>query len=434
MNYKFLVTGDIHLGRRTVHPSEEITDPDLSVSRSWQKLVDLAIEHEVEALLLTGDVIDKENAWFEALHRLSTGLEKLNEHRIRVYAVAGNHDALVLPQLSEMRDRLENFNLLGRGQYWEVVRHICRDGREIEIAGWSFDKEHTKVNPMAELNQEPSTSPALALLHTDLDGPSDSYYAPTTSRDLADSGWPVWLLGHIHKPEQRQTQSPLILYPGSPHALHANETGSHGPWLLQVNTEGVISTDQIPLSPIRYDEIEISLDGLQDADDWRSRFLTRVEEQAGHGNHSVNYRVIDLVCTGDPDLFETIEKHFQEDSEREISRSPSLYIHRLINRTGLPPADLDHLAGKKDLIGILATLLKDFDHPENNESLRELIQQTRLLKEKVMRYETFKPVLDVTDEETAGPVDAEEKIEELLREAVNEWLTELRKQEIESQK
>ncbi len=433
MSYKFLVTGDIHLGRRTVHPSAEINDPQLSVSHSWQRLIETAIEHQVEAVLITGDLIDKENAWFEALHSLKSGLQQLDQNDIKVYAVAGNHDALVLSQLDEILAEIPCFSLLGKGRQWEQVQHQCRDGNRIEIAGWSFDKEHLQVNPVASGVPEPGGSLSITLLHTDLNGPPDSRYAPVSERELIDSGRPIWLLGHIHKLEVVREGSPFILYPGSPHSLHANETGMHGPWMMNIASDGRVHAEQIPLSPIRYEEIEISLDDLPE--DWKSEFLSRVMQQfKGDQSTPVQWNVIDVICTGDPTHFDAIDQYFQQDeTEREIGGSPSIYIRKFVNRTSLPPANLESMAERANLEGILARLLIQLDQPENSDALKELLQEAGQVRQKVLRHDVFKPIHDDQDEEASEPVTAEES-EELLKQAAREWLTELRKQSEEMQR
>src|SRR5690606_3846633 len=84
-----LCTDDLHLGR---HPS--CVPPDaryLSVEAVWHSTVDCAIEHRVDALVLTGDVADDSNQYFEAIGPLRSGIQRLVDAGIPVFAVAGNH-------------------------------------------------------------------------------------------------------------------------------------------------------------------------------------------------------------------------------------------------------------------------------------------------------------------------------------------------------
>lgn len=435
MPKSFLVSGDLHLGRRTVHSLNEGGESLLSVSDTWQAMVDLAVDREVEAVLLTGDLIDKENRFFEARHALITGIDKLQEHRIRVYAVAGNHDAGVLPEIADSLDQQKNFRLIGRGRKWESVTHQCRDGKNVEIAGWSFDREQVYENPLAALNFKPASSLAVAMLHCDLDASPDSPYAPVSMADLTHSRWPVWLLGHIHKPEVITEHNPLVMYPGSPHALHANEKGNHGPYLLQLHPDGSASAEQLPLSPIRYESVEINLDQFPDEADWKSGFLNRIHQAVKTEQYDrLAYRSLDVICTGDPQPFKQIEKYFSNESERQLGGRPAMQIRKLVDRTGLPKADLMALAGKPNLIGILAGLINELESNKLTPRSEELLKHVEGIKNKVYRHPTFQPLLDEEPEEdSAAPEGQEEDIEGLVLQAARDWLTELRKQEMEAQ-
>lgn len=433
MSYQFLVTGDLHLGRRTAPTPEQHQDAEFSVSDTWKAIVDSAIDHQVEAVLLTGDVVDKDNRFFEANHSLRSGITNLYQHGIKIYAVAGNHDAKVLPEIADSLEELSNFKLLGRGQQWELISHQCKDGAVIQLAGWSFEKEQVSENPLHQLEQKPETDPALCLLHADLDAASDSDYAPTTAHDLINSGWPVWLLGHIHKPEIIRDDQPFVMYPGSPHALHAKETGNHGPYLLTLDAIGTASARMLNLSPIRYEQVEVSLDDFPEDGDWRTEFLTRLQNALpGEKYDRLQFQSVDVSCTGNPEPFHAVTSYFSEVSERVIEGSPPLLIRKFINNTGLPAADLESLATRPDLIGILAGLLKELDSGELSVESEQLLKEADQLKDNVSRHSIFEVLKqgDNQDDETV-PDEKMEDTRMLLYNSVNDWLTELRKQEAE---
>src|SRR5699024_5329588 len=101
MAMKILVTGDIHLGRR----SGAIDSSSLhgSTRYIWEEIVNRAILYSVDVVVLTGDVVDRDNRYFEAIGPLQEGFEKLENAGIQVVAVAGNHDFDVLPELLDAR-------------------------------------------------------------------------------------------------------------------------------------------------------------------------------------------------------------------------------------------------------------------------------------------------------------------------------------------
>jgi len=61
MEINLLVTGDLHLGRHPGHVPEELDSRKFSPGAVWHRMVDEAIRRRVDAVLVTGDLIDREN-------------------------------------------------------------------------------------------------------------------------------------------------------------------------------------------------------------------------------------------------------------------------------------------------------------------------------------------------------------------------------------
>jgi len=177
------------------------------------------------------------------------GVEKLLEAGIPVFAVAGNHDYDALPRLA---DQIPDFHLIGRDGSWEVLEKELKNGSRIRIAGWSFQDQYYRENPLKGLEIERVQKvPTLGLLHCDLDA-SGSLYGPVTSRDLEAVPVDAWFLGHIHKPSPLSGPRP-IGYLGSLAGLDPGEPGPHGPWLATVNGPGDISIKHLPMASLRWE-------------------------------------------------------------------------------------------------------------------------------------------------------------------------------------
>jgi hypothetical protein len=149
MPLKLLAAADLHLGRRPSRLPSELTDRiaarELGPAGAWERLVDLAVDEKVDALLLAGDVVEAEDDFFEAYAELHRGVTRLAEAGVRVFAVAGNHDTRVLPYLS---DEVEAFELLGRGGEWESV-HLEANGEKATLWGWSFPSASVREDPVS---------------------------------------------------------------------------------------------------------------------------------------------------------------------------------------------------------------------------------------------------------------------------------------------
>jgi len=265
---KLLFVGDIHLGRRPRRLPVGLEDltgvgiGELTPAAAWRSSVRLAVELEVDAVVLAGDVVDDVENRFEAASQLQRGVEELSRAGIGVFAVAGNHDVEALPRVA---DQLPEFHLLGRRGDWESVRIEGRSGTPVDLWGWSFPRERVETSPLERmpLEREPSVA-CLGVLHCDLDA-GRSPYAPVARRDLEAAQADAWLLGHIHKPHALAGARP-IGYLGSLVGLDPGEPGPHGPWLVEVDGPGRVSATQVPLSPIRWESLAVEL-GEQGAAD-----------------------------------------------------------------------------------------------------------------------------------------------------------------------
>jgi len=271
---RLLFVGDIHLGRRPSRlPADlgrfALATSDLSPVAAWRTAVDRAIALEVDAVVLAGDVVNGLEDRFEAHAPLRAGVETLLRAGVPVYAVAGNHDVEALPRLAR---QIPEFKLVGAGGIWEAVRIPTRDGAALELLGWSFPSERVRTSPLESLQHEPSPGVAtLGVLHCDVDAGS-SPYAPVARSALRAVPVDAWLLGHIHRPDALDDAKP-IGYLGSLAGLDPGETGRRGPWLVEVDGPGRIRASQIPLSPIRYERVEVEIaasaseESIEDAED-----------------------------------------------------------------------------------------------------------------------------------------------------------------------
>jgi len=291
-----LAIGDIHLGTRCSGLPDDILswgiDPaDLTPAAALQLSVDFAIAQNVDAVLFAGDVVESTNARFEAIQPLEQNITRLLQAGIQVIAISGNHDVVALPRLAAL---IDGFDLLGAGGQWES-RAILKNQQPVaEIVGWSFGERFVRQSPLAQLLAAPlepisSTIPRIGLLHADLDA-SGGHYAPIRQVELDNTGYDAWLLGHIHKPSlQNSVESGDTApsgYLGSLVGLDPSETGLHGPWLIKVSGHGDLRLEQVPLAPLRWERLSVSVDGLENVEDVPDKLLAEAEKFVHQLNQS----------------------------------------------------------------------------------------------------------------------------------------------------
>lgn len=258
---RILFVGDMHLGKRPSRVPSGFPVSELGPRQAWQRVIQCAIDKDVQAVALAGDLVHRANSLFEAYGQLDQGLRRLRDAGIKVCAVAGNHDTDTLPQLAA---ELDNFELLGPRGTWSAMVLTTAGTPPVRVMGWSFPSRHHSTSPLATAPPPvESGTVTLGLLHCDLDA-RDSQYAPVSSQDLLQIGYDRWYLGHIHVPGPvPEDNTPFYL--GSVTGLNPKEQGAHGPVLVRVSHKGEISQERLPLAPLRWEEIKVDCQGLTEA-------------------------------------------------------------------------------------------------------------------------------------------------------------------------
>jgi len=433
MTTRLLAVGDIHLGRRPRRLPEAlasaISPHELSPAAGWRRAVDYALARRVDALLLAGDVVDRDDDFFESYGLLEQGIRRLAEAGIPTVAVAGNHDVQVLPRLSRT---IPAFTLLGADGTWEA----CRIGgggdagasaaAGVRVVGWSFPAARVTRSPLLTpgaqrvLGPDPAGGPTLGLLHCDRDR-ARSEHAPVTSRDLARAAVDGWLLGHIHAPDPLDGPRP-IGYLGSLVGLDPTETGPHGPWVVEVGPGGAIGARQIPLAPLRWERVSVVCDaggGPSSAHvpigQWLEVALLGALRDAAarigreHRPRALGCRVS---VVGRTARRAELEGHLAGASPRELwveHEGIWCFIDRVEVCTE-PALPIEVLARGSDPVGLLAAKLLVLERPADDPERCRLIEAARARVDAVHRAAPYRSLPD------AAAPPAEEDLVALLRE------------------
>ena len=399
---QILAAGDLHLGRA----SSGIPDnpPQASTKHTWDQMVDLAIGHDIDVLLLLGDIVDQDNRYFEAVGPLLTGFEKLRQNGIQVFMVSGNHDHEVLSQIATSQVRvssgrsLDNVHLLGRNGRWEV-KPFSKNGLTVQFAGWSFPAQWVSDSPLHQFDQlalDP-TLPVVGMLHCDLEG-RESNYAPVSMDELIHTRADAWLLGHIHKPQKLREQNPAIWYTGSPHAMSAREPGIHGPLLLTIEGKNDLNAQILPLSPIRYETIRLDVSASGNEGELRDLIISSLHHDAESRQaelERVSYLVYDLELEGEHRRVRDMDAWtagVNNDFDLPLPGGTHLSVRKTINMVQPQVEDLEKLATEPSPAGVLAdTILADREG-RTTGFLNELLSQWNLKFEGIRNSGTFLPL------------------------------------------
>ena len=275
--FKFIHAADIHLdsplqglSRYESAPVDTIRD---ACRRAFKNLVDLAIEEKVAFVILAGDLYDGDWKDYSTGIFLSRQMGKLNQHDIKVFAVAGNHDAA--NRMTKALDTPSNMKIFSAGK----VETVKLEELSVAIHGRSFKTQHVVENLAAGFCEAEKGFYNIGFLHTSLDGrEGHANYAPCSLDDLRSKGYQYWALGHIHK-QEIVSEDPFIVFPGCIQGRHIRETGPKGCVLVTVEEETTTNIEKISLDVLRWTQTEIDLTDIEDHRDVLEKVRETIEQE-----------------------------------------------------------------------------------------------------------------------------------------------------------
>lgn len=274
---KFIHAADIHLdsplrglSRYESAPVDAIRD---ACRRAFINLVDLAIEEKAAFVLLAGDLYDGDWKDYSTGIFLSRQMGKLHQHGIRVFAVAGNHDAA--NRMTKALNTPANMKILSAGK----VETIKLAEYSVAIHGRSFKTQHVDENLAAGFCQAIKGMFNIGLLHTSLDGrEGHATYAPCNLDDLRSKNYQYWALGHIHK-QEIVSKDPFVVFPGCIQGRHIRESGPKGCVVVTVEEEAITEMEQMPLDVLRWTLTEIDLTDIEETRDVLEKVREAIEQE-----------------------------------------------------------------------------------------------------------------------------------------------------------
>jgi len=262
---RFIHAADIHLDsslhgleRYEGAPVEEIRS---ATRRAFDNLIELAIDEEVAFVLLVGDLYDGDWKDYNTGLYFVDRMGRLREAGIRVFVVAGNHDAA--SQITKHLRLPENVTLFSTKNPEQVIL----DDLNVAVYGQGF-ATRAVTNDLSQAY--PQGDPQLfniGLLHTCLDGkPGHEPYAPCTVDGLRSKGYQYWALGHVHHREE-VSQDPWIVFPGNIQGRHIRELGPKGCTLVTVENGEIAEVEHRDLDVMRWSLCELDVSGSDTVDD-----------------------------------------------------------------------------------------------------------------------------------------------------------------------
>jgi exonuclease SbcD len=362
--FRFLHAADVHLDsplrgleRYEGAPVEEIRG---ATRKAFVNLVDLAIREEVAFLLLAGDLYDGDWKDYNTGLFFIAQMRRLEAAGIRVFVVAGNHDAA--SQITKVLRPPANVRML-RTKKPETV---LLEEIAVAIHGQGFAGASVKDDLSAGYPPAVSSFFNIGMLHTSLDGrPGYANYAPCTVAGLLSRGYQYWALGHVHEREE-VAREPWIVFPGVLQGRHARETGAKGATLVTVEDGEVLSVEARELDVMRWAFCAVDLTGVAATDQALEIVEAALEREMARAKGRPLAARIELAgaCEVHEELRRDPERWTQE--VRALATrfgGDGVWIERILLRTRRPAA-VEKVLDREDALGGLAGSIRELKGDE----------------------------------------------------------------------
>ena len=251
---KLLHAADLHLDS----PFEGLPAGKAAVRRAEQRellgrLSSLVTAEGVQLVLLSGDLLDSDNTYYETGEVLTRCLGGMG---VPVFIAPGNHDYY------SARSPYARLKLSGNVHIFteNAIQGVALPTLSANVYGAAFTEKRS--GPLLRGFRATRTEGRwnLLCLHGEV-GVKDSPYDPISEDDLAASGMDYVALGHIHKASGlRRTGNTWYSWPGCPEGRGFDETGDKGVSIVTLSDTGcTLETRSIALR--RYETMPIDITG-----------------------------------------------------------------------------------------------------------------------------------------------------------------------------
>lgn len=213
---RFLHTADLHLSRPFGFLPPQLAEERRRDQRiALTKIADIAIEREVDLVLIAGDLFDTRDPDPTDLEAVTKELTRLTGAGKRVYAIPGNHD--YISSSSFWRQMPSCGVHVFTETEWDTV---IVDDLGISVSGAAFHKTKSERRAFDGLSV-PDDMPALVLAHgsyESFEGQLEKYH-PFSAGELSSTRAAYVALGHYHRFNPISADGTTACYPGTPEGI-----------------------------------------------------------------------------------------------------------------------------------------------------------------------------------------------------------------------
>lgn len=265
---RILHLADVHLDTAFEGRSAALRDHLRGALRTaFERAVDCAIDEDVHAVLLAGDLFDDDRLSVATEAFLVDQVQRLDDAGIDTVYVTGNHDPGGSGFRAAKIDWPDRFHYVDDRSPTTIELTGPNDDRRATVVAAGHVDAHEDANLAARFPEAEGPEPTIGLLHahvtTARQVEAHDRYAPCTTDDLRAPGYDYWALGHIHTRQQVDEQA-NAWYPGNLQGRSPRETGARGGLLVTLDGSPSPDVEFRSFAPTRWEHLP--LDDLEDVE------------------------------------------------------------------------------------------------------------------------------------------------------------------------
>lgn len=218
------------------------------------RLAEYVNSHEIDLVLLAGDLFDSTGAFRETGEQLAAALRRM---QAKVFVSPGNHD------------------WYGPGSPWVTVQwpgnvHVFSTGQmtavdlpewNLTVHGAAFTGPEQAAGMLTGFVAPSDGRIHVGVLHGEVE-PSEARYNPIRKEEIAASGLTYLALGHIHRRTESQTFGTTVCaWPGCPEGRGFDELGEKGFYAGTMDDTGKVALTFVPFARRRYEILTVDVTG-----------------------------------------------------------------------------------------------------------------------------------------------------------------------------
>lgn len=265
---RFLHLADLHLGK-VLHKQNLLEDQKYIL----QQILQIAEAHAVNAVLIAGDVYQRNAPSAEAMTVFSDFITELAKRKLPCYIISGNHDSAErvaylapLAQLSGVyisgADTAKIYTFTQSDEFGEIALHLMPFTTPLQMRqaypeqAAEIQNYNDAIRVLMEHHPIDTAKRNVILAHQFLTGAQvcDSEELAIGGLDNVSAAlfddYDYAALGHLHGPQQ--VSRPEVRYAGSPLKYSFSEVHQHKSVpIVELREKGDVRIETVPLKPLR---------------------------------------------------------------------------------------------------------------------------------------------------------------------------------------